>query len=50
MGKLYFDNKCDDIHAAQFPAKYGGLKHMDTEDPSKIGTVQILNCVQLTKC
>ena len=48
--KVQFDSKGDDIHAAKLSAKYGGLKYIDTEDPSKIGTFQDHFCVQLTKC
>ena len=47
---MQFDGKGDDVHATKLSAKYGGLKYIDTEDPSKIGTFQEHYCVQLTKC
>ena len=31
-------------------AKYGGLKYVDSEDTSKIGTFLVPNCAELTKC
>jgi hypothetical protein len=50
MRKVQFDNKCDDAHVPNLSAKYGGVKYVDTEDPSKSHTFQMPNCVQLTKC
>ena len=47
--KVQFDRKGDDIHVAKLSAKYGGLKYIDTEDPSKIGTFQDHFCEQLNK-
>jgi len=48
--KAQFDSKGDDVHAAKISAKYGGLKYVDSEDTSKIGTFLVPNCAELTKC
>ena len=47
--KVQFDLKGDDPHAAKISAKYGGLKYIDSEDTSKIGTFLVPNCAELTK-
>jgi DNA repair exonuclease SbcCD ATPase subunit len=49
LEKVQFDIKGGDVCVAQLFTKYRGLKHIKTKDPSKIGTFQIPNCVQLTK-
>jgi hypothetical protein len=48
--KVQFDVKGDDVHTAEILAKYGGLKYIDSEDTSKIGTFLPPDCAELTKC